>query len=635
MVAVELIYNLALLAALSVISGFIGQRWKQRRFAEIFQGLLFGGIAVIGMLSPLTFGPGLIFDGRSVVLSLCGLFFGPVSVAIAGAMAIVLRVSQGGVGEIMGIGTILCSALTGIFFYFKYTRRNVELSTLQFWSFGFIVHTFMLLMVFTLPESMAISVFQRIGLPILLIYPLATILIGKIISDNLARNSFMEALRESEERFKNMFEKHNSVMLLIEPESGKIVDSNNAASIFYGYEKTALCSMNINSINILPEKEVAEMRKKALSEKRNYFIFPHKLSNGEVRTVEVHSSPISFHGKDMLFSIIYDITERRKAEESLRESEAKYRFMADNISDVVFIFDLNMKVSYISPSVKQLRGFDPEDFIGQPVSRSVTPASLEYAKKIIQEELELERTGKVDLNRTKALELEMFNKDGTTIWSEVKASFLRDKNNAPVGLLGISRDITERRKAEEALRESEEKFRHLVWDMQVGILLQGPQAEILLSNPKAIELLGVSESQLLGKTSLDPDWNVIHEDGSQFPGHTHPVPQAIASRSSVRNVVMGVYHPFKRDRVWLLVDAIPQLNNDGTVRQVVCSFIDITGRRRAEEALKKKAQELQRFNDLMVDREIRMVELKKEINAMLVKAGEKERYVVHDMPELK
>jgi len=133
----------------------------------------------------------------------------------------------------------------------------------------------------------------------------------------------------------------------------------------------------------------------------------------------------------------------------------------------------------------------------------------------------------------------------------------------------------------------DEKFRSLVLDMPVGVLIQGQQAEILLCNPKALELLGLSYDQLMGKTSFDPDWNVIHEDGSPFPGQAHPVPQAIATGQSVRNVVMGVYRPMTRDRVWLLVDAEPKFTGDRTLSHVVCTFIDITDRKRAEDALRE------------------------------------------------
>ncbi|MEI7502390.1 MAG: PAS domain-containing protein, partial [Paludibacter sp.] len=129
------------------------------------------------------------------------------------------------------------------------------------------------------------------------------------------------------------------------------------------------------------------------------------------------------------------------------------------------------------------------------------------------------------------------------------------------------------------------KFKNLVNNMQVGVMLQNVHSEILLCNPKALELLGISEDQLLGKTSFDPDWNVIHEDGSPFPGNTHPVPQAIATRQSVHNVIMGVFRPVNNDRVWLRVDAELQLFSSGTVQQVVCSFVDITKRKHADDQL--------------------------------------------------
>ena len=183
---------------------------------------------------------------------------------------------------------------------------------------------------------------------------------------------------------------------------------------------------------------------------------------------------------------------------------------------------------------------------------------------------------------------------------------LKDKFNKPiyVHLTGIvnengeqcfvtASDITQRRQEEKALKDSMDNLNRLVYGIQAGVIIQGPKAEILLSNPKALELLGIEEAQLLGKTSYDPDWNVIHEDGSPFPGSTHPVPVAIATRQPIRDVVMGVYRPDKGDRVWLLVHAIPQLNKDGTVLQVVCSFSDITKRKRAENELYQLNEKLE------------------------------------------
>lgn len=176
-------------------------------------------------------------------------------------------------------------------------------------------------------------------------------------------------------------------------------------------------------------------------------------------------------------------------------------------------------------------------------------------------------------------------KDGTTFIAHGLATTLKDSKGEVIAYQSSVIDITERIDTEIKLKASETKFRNLIWDMQVGVLLQDPQAEIILCNPKALELLGLSEDQLLGKTSFDPHWNVIHEDGSPFPGAAHPVPQAIATCRSVRDVVMGVYHQAKGDRVWLHVNAEPQLNDDGAVAQVVCTFIDISERKLAEEAL--------------------------------------------------
>ncbi len=133
----------------------------------------------------------------------------------------------------------------------------------------------------------------------------------------------------------------------------------------------------------------------------------------------------------------------------------------------------------------------------------------------------------------------------------------RDRSGKPVSMSGLVTDITVRQQTEDALRRSEERYRTLTEGFHVGVLIYGPEGEIQLSNPRALELLGLSEDQLLGKTSFDPSWNVIHEDGTPFASPTLPVPQALATGTPVRHVVMGVQRPTARERVWLLVDARP------------------------------------------------------------------------------
>lgn len=124
-------------------------------------------------------------------------------------------------------------------------------------------------------------------------------------------------LQQSENRFRSMFEHHASPMLLIEPEEGTIVNANHAAADFYGYPEERLRSMNIADLNMLSPQEISAERSKAIHEERNYFVFPHRLADGSVRTVEIHSSPVVMAGRTLLFSIVHDITGRQEMETEL------------------------------------------------------------------------------------------------------------------------------------------------------------------------------------------------------------------------------------------------------------------------------------------------------------------------------
>lgn len=170
--------------------------------------------------------------------------------------------------------------------------------------------------------------------------------------------------------------------------------------------------------------------------------------------------------------------------------------------------------------------------------------------------------------------------------------------------LALTQEIQEREQVERTLRESEQRFRRLLQELRIGIVVQDLKSKITLSNPAAQQLLGLSEAQLNEKDSFDPEWDVIREDGSVMRGEEHPVPQAIATGKPVRSVVMGVLrsgsHPPSpeqledRDRVWLLVDADPQFDLNQQLQQVICSFLDITERRQIEEERRQHTQQLQK-----------------------------------------
>ena len=149
--------------------------------------------------------------------------------------------------------------------------------------------------------------------------------IAPLVGEAIHRFQVEESLQESEQRFRSMFESHAAVMLLVEPNSGAIQDANSAAAAFYGYTRQRLQTMNINHLNTMPLQFVTAQRKRALRGDQGCFVFPHRLASGEVRTVEVHSTPIRVQGRLLLFSIIHDITDRKLLEKQILDFSQQER----------------------------------------------------------------------------------------------------------------------------------------------------------------------------------------------------------------------------------------------------------------------------------------------------------------------
>jgi len=161
---------------------------------------------------------------------------------------------------------------------------------------------------------------------------------------------------------------------------------------------------------------------------------------------------------------------------------------------------------------------------------------------------------------------------------------------------------------ETRLRDSEDRYRNLVGNLQTGVLLQDPQGKVLLVNDRAVELLGASREQLVGRNLVAADWNAVHEDGAPLLPGEHPVAQCIATRAPVLDVTMGIFRPRTQDRRWLLVSANPRLNPDGSLREVICTASDITRRKHVEleliagrEALRESVMHTQAILDNVVD----------------------------------
>jgi len=158
-------------------------------------------------------------------------------------------------------------------------------------------------------------------------------------------------------------------------------------------------------------------------------------------------------------------------------------------------------------------------------------------------------------------------------------------------MLDLEKEVAERKQVEEALRESEEKHRTLFETMIQGIVYQAASGEIISANPAAEKILGLTSDQMQGRTSMDPRWRAIHEDGSDFSGESHPSTVALRTGKEVTNVVMGVFNPNDDQTHWININAVPQFKSgERDPYQAYTAFEDITERKRAEEALRESKE---------------------------------------------
>src|SRR5208337_2616208 len=190
------------------------------------------------------------------------------------------------------------------------------------------------------------------------------------VYDNMIMNiTIKQKLKERDDLFRCMFETHHAVMLMVDPESGLILDANRAAENFYGYSISKLRGMEISNINMLPPGEIKERLRAVSAGARDFFVFPHRLANGEIRTVEVRSSSIPCEGSHILFSIIHDITDRVKAE------EAKWLLssIVESSDDAIISKDLRGVILSWNAGAEDMYGYTKEEAVGCSISLIVPP----------------------------------------------------------------------------------------------------------------------------------------------------------------------------------------------------------------------------------------------------------------------
>jgi PAS domain S-box-containing protein len=448
-----LLNSISILISLTLIY-FISFRWFRTRnkWKELLSGSVFG-LATIGvMINSIEIVPGLFLDIRTIILPLAGLFGGPIVAATAGLISSIYRLWVGGPGVFAGVMVIITSTLAGIIFFYLLNKRIFTSPVWAYVMLGFIVHLIMFLFLSFIPTELRNYEFFRVLYPLLILLPLVFLLICLLFHEKEKSHHAVDQLAESQKRFQQLFYHNPAAFLLIDPQTNDIIDANHAALNFYGWNIDEIKSKKISDINTLPTDRIKQNMDLAASQNQKHFFFQHRLANGQIRDVEVFSGPIVLNQKMYLYSIVHDITERKKAEKKLIQSEVSYKGLFNAVKDAIYIQNIQGVFLDVNEGVERMYGYSKEEIIGKspdflsaPVlndsidikgyfekALAGLPASFEFWGK--------KRNGDVFPKLVKLYKGTYFDEDV---------------------IIAIAQDVTDNKRTEKLIRESQENLKHL------------------------------------------------------------------------------------------------------------------------------------------------------------------------------
>lgn len=279
-----------------------------------------------------------------------------------------------------------------------------------------------------------------------------------------------------------------------------------------------------------------------------------------------------------------DITALRRSEEKLISSEKFYRSLIADGLDVTLLLQPDGKIVFATPSVKHLLGYTPDELQERTAFEFIHPEDIAFAFESFNKEVHENPEVKFIIVRIK-------KKSGEWLPCMVRGHNLLD--NPDVNAIAVYiHDDTPRKQATEALKQSEKQFRKLIRDLQVGVMLMDAEGNIMLANQAAYKVFEVTEDYLLGEKIWELFSNVCHEDERQFQTDERPAFIAMSKKELVKDVVMGMWNKERKERIWIIINAEPILDENGDLQNIVCSFTDITERKKFE---KKKLAEKIRY----------------------------------------
>ena len=361
---IGIVNNITLLLVLGFLYSVSIRRWDIRTIkGQCIAGLLFGLVAVIGMVVPVQYSPGLIYDGRSILLGMVGLFGGGLAAAVAVVMTGLLRLWQGGVGQWAGVATILSSALFGLLFrrmqiQFGWNRNNLFL-----YASGLVIHLSMLACMLLLPESIRWKVLSDISLPVLLVYPFATMLYGRLIVELEARN---EELKESQQLYEALAES-STAGIGLRDEAGRFAYVNKMmATMLEVPDPNQLLGLPYLDFVHPEDREESRRRIEANQIGEVASRREHRLVSltGNVIWVESTGVPILRNDSKYIMGVFQDCTARRRMEQTLRENEERYRAVMQQSNESILLVDIETRrILEVNPHCVEAFGYSEAELL--------------------------------------------------------------------------------------------------------------------------------------------------------------------------------------------------------------------------------------------------------------------------------
>lgn len=382
-----------------------------------------------------------------------------------------------------------------------------------------------------------------------------------------ARKQAEDERRESETKYKELVDDINDV-IYAEDENGIITFISPAIERVAGYAPEEVTGRQASEF-IHPE-DYELLANDSLSEPREFRIVT---KSGSERWLRSSLQPIVADGQQKgLRGVLVDITQRRSAEEALRQSEEKYRDLVENSNEVIFTLDTNTVVTYISPAVETVGGYKQEEVIGRSSVEFIHPDDTAEVA------LSMQKVLAGDLDPT---EYRLRLKSGEYKWVRSASKPIYEGSKL-VGIRGVLVDVTERRLAEEAVRDSERRFRALVENSSDGIALGKADGTITYLGPSTEKIVGYSPDELNGTNGYD----MVHPDDT--PALAAVLGDLVGSGGTTPPVAYRVRH---KDGSWRWIEVVmTNLLDEPSVQAIVTNYRDVTERKRAEEALRRSEE---------------------------------------------